>query len=323
MALVKKVLNKLNGLHYQQEYLCFSKEALAQPLHVYLTAEGQIIKDITDQHLFTGYNPLIITLAGESHSQLPVNITIIFAQKVFLPNDFFEQKAALATLSLRLMHTLLTDNFILYFFEGIKGHHHFIHPFYQYVIGLNNRLYNRKKGNVFLHNNLYKQVQIAYSVPRIISLITVGNGELYNLFPTDLHGPVNNEYYIGSLRYNGKACRQVEQSRKILLTEVNSEFYKAAYLLGKNHMQELRRKESFPFSAKVSPTFQLPVPLSALRYRELELIDSFTHGIHRLFIFKIISFQQVENSPSTLAHIHNVYATWRYNQHLPGNYLLR
>ena len=323
MKLVKKVLNKLNGLHYQQEYLCFSKEALAQPLHVYLSAEGQIIKDITDKHLFTGYNPLIITLAGESHSKLPVNITIIFTQRAFSPNDFFEQKAALATLSLQLVHTLSTGSHTFYFFEGIKGRHHFIHPFFQYVIGLNNRLYNRKKGNVFLHDNLYKQVQIAYAVPRTISLITLGNGNLYNVFPSDLHGPVSDEYYVISLRFNGKASRQVEHCQKILLTEINSEFYKAAYLLGKNHMQELKPKESFPFSGRVSPDFQLPVPLSALRYRELELLDSFTHGIHRLFIFKIISFQQVENSPSTLAHIHNVYATWRYNHHLPGNYLLR
>ncbi len=323
MRLVKKVLNKLNGLHYQQEYLCFSKEALAQPLHVYLAAEGKIIKDITDQHLFTGYNPLIIALPGESNSYRLSNITIIFTQKAFSPNDFFDQKAALATLSLRLVNTFSTGACIVYFFEGIKGRHRFIHPFYQYVIGLNNRLYNRKKGNVFLHDNLYKQVQIAYSVPRIISLITVGNGDLYNVFPTDLHGPVNNEYYIGSLRYNGKACRQVEQSGRMLVTEVNSAFYKAAYLLGKNHMQELKTKESFPLSNSVSRNFRLPVPLSALRYRELELLDSFTHGIHRLFVFKTISFQQVEDSPATLAHIHNVYATWRYNQHLPGNYLLR
>lgn len=323
MRLVKKVLNKLNGLHYQQEYLCFSKEALAQPLHVYLAAEGKIIKDITDQHLFTGYNPLIIALPGESNSYRLSNITIIFTQKAFSPNDFFDQKAALATLSLRLVNTFSTGACIVYFFEGIKGRHRFIHPFYQHVIGLNNRLYNRKKGNVFLHDNLYKQVQIAYSVPRIISLITVGNGDLYNVFPTDLHGPVNNEYYIGSLRYNGKACRQVEQSGRILVTEVNSAFYKAAYLLGKNHMQELKTKESFPLSNSVSRNFRLPVPLSALRYRELELLDSFTHGIHRLFVFKTISFQQVEDSPATLAHIHNVYATWRYNQHLPGNYLLR
>ena len=61
----------------------------------------------------------------------------------------------------------------------------------------------------FLPDNLYKQVQIAYSIPRNISLITVGQNDRFNLFPTDLHGPVNEDHYIISLRHEGKACQQV------------------------------------------------------------------------------------------------------------------
>jgi hypothetical protein len=188
---------------------------------------------------------------------------------------------------------------------------------------LNNQIYNRKKGNIFLNNNLYTQVQIAYSVPRIISLITVGSGGLYNLFPTDLHGLVNEQYYVSSLRHGGEACKQVENAGRIVISQVPSEVYKTVYALGKNHMQELKPKENFFFSESQSGVFKLPMPKSLLSYRELELAGSFEHGIHKLFLYKIISSQAVRKDPSTLAHIHNCYATWRHRKGLPGNYLLR
>ncbi len=88
-------------------------------------------------------------------------------------------------------------------------------------------------------------------------------------------------------------------------------------------MQALKSKDNFPFSESSSILFQLPLPQSVLYYRELELIESFVHGIHKLLLFKIISQQMIKSEPATLAHIHNCYATWRHNKGLAGNYLLR
>jgi len=181
----------------------------------------------------------------------------------------------------------------------------------------------KKKENVFLNNNLYKQVQIAYSVPRIISLITVSTGGLYNLFPTDLHGPLDEHYYISSLRHGGEACKQVETARRVVMSRIHSDAYKTVYGLGKNHMQKLKTKENFSFSESLSKTFNFPLPTSSLSYRELELVESFERGIHKLLLYKIISSQLVNKAPFTLAHIHNSYATWRHHNNLPGNYLLR
>ena len=79
-----------------------------------------------------------------------------------------------------------------------------------------------------------------------------------NLFPTDLHGPVNKNYYIVSLRQDGKACRQVMRTGNILITEVHCDFYKTAYALGKNHMQEMKEKREYPFGNLQSENFGLP-----------------------------------------------------------------
>jgi len=323
MQPLQKLLNKLNGLHYQQEYLCLAKESFQNPIHAYLVKDGEVIKDITNEHLFTGYSPLIFTLTSSDLKEPFSNIEIVYSQRSLQPNDHFKQRDALARLSLRLIQKQKMDNNEIYYYEGIRGQHHFISFFHQYIIGLSNRIYNKKKENVFLNNDLYKQVQIAYSVPRIISLITVGSGGLYNLFPTDLHGPVNEQYYVSSLRHGGKACTQVENARRIVISQVHSDVYKTVYGLGKNHMQELKSKENFFFSESLSNVFNLPLPKSLLSYKELELIESFEYGIHKLLLYKIISSQIVNKELSTLAHIHNSYATWRYNKGLPGSYLFR
>jgi len=325
MKVLKRILNKFNGLYYPQEYLCLAKESFQQPLHVYLIAGKQIIKDITNQHLFTGYSPLIFALYSSSVTELELTekIDIIFSEQCLKPNEFPEKKDAIACLSLKMVRRQSTGDMDIVYYEGIRGEHHFLSSFYQYIIELYNRFYNKKPGNVYLPGNLYRQVQIAYSVPRVISLLTVSDGKLFNLFPTDLHGTVNEQYYISSLRHEGKACRQVEASKRVVISQIHCDTYKTAYSLGKNHTQELRSKDNFPFGNINSSVFELPLPQSVLYYRELELLQSFEHGIHKLLLYKIVSRQMLSHEPATLAHIHNVYATWRHNKGLPGNYLLR
>lgn len=317
---LKKILTKLNGLHYPQEYLCFAKASLQFPIHVYLVKDKHVLKEITDQHLFVGYSPLVFAFPGRG---LPESIQLIFSQQLLVPNEIFRLKDAIASLDLAIIENPTPGDLDIVFYEGTRGKHHFLPGFHQFINRLYNELYNKKPGNVFLHDNLYKQVQIAYAVVRNISLITVGNNGLFNLFPTDLHGQINDQYYIISLRVGGKALEQAEKSGKLLITQVHCDAYKMVYGLGKNHMQELRPAEYFPFGQSRSVTFNLPLPEHTVLYMELELLDSFIHGIHKILLFTIVFRSQPQGQNSTLAHIHNSYATWRYKNGFPGNYLLR
>jgi len=345
MLILKKILNKLDGLHYPQEYLCFAKESMVHPLRVYLVNDKQIIKDITNRHLFVGYCPLVFAftdpdLLSESRplgpGGEPASLQLIFSQRLLLPNEIFSKRDAIASLDLQLIkkqpfenNSSLPDTLQdsvsrqVSYYEGINGTHHFLSGFHQFINRVYNELYNKKPGNVFLHDNLYKQVQIAYAVPRIISLITVGNNELFNLFPSDLHGQVDEQHYIISLRVGGKAGDQADMAGKLLISQIHCDAYKMVYGLGKNHMQELKSKENFPFVQSLSQTFKWPLPEHAVSYKELILADSFTHGIHKILLFKIVYSGQLHAQTATLAHIHNSYATWRYKNRLPGNFLLR
>lgn len=320
MKLVKRILDRFNGLRYPQEYLCFARGSFYQPLHVYLLAGDFVAEDITRQHLFVGYSPLVFTLAGEDR---PENLRLAFSHRLLSPNEVFEPEDALAWLEMKRIRQQKENGVCIHYYEGTRGSHEFLTPFQQRVIRLQNEWYNRKPGNVFLPDNLYKQVQIAYAVPRIISLVTVCADNLVNLFPTDLHGPIGDSHYIISLRTGGNALSQVEKTGRVLLSQVEAEAYKTVYRLGKNHMQEMKSPEQFPLSAHRSASLQWPLPEHTLLYREMELRDSFDAGIHRIMLFGVTNMHRAAAESGSLAHIHNSYATWRHNTGLAGNYLLR
>jgi hypothetical protein len=321
MIPVKKILHKLNGLHFAKEYCCLTKESITHPLHVYIVSFNRIIKDITNGHLFVGYCPLVFAIVSNPGHELTANIHLIFSERVLPPNASFSKKDAIASLDLQLVKKQVAGNRLIFYYEGIRGSHRFISAFHQFINSMYNQLYKKRPGNVFLPANLYKQVQIAYAVPRIISLITVKQNGLFNLFPTDLHGQVDETYYIISLRTGGLACAQVEAAGKVLIAQVPFHHHETVYQLGKNHMQPLKHISDFPFSASLSQNMGWPLADNFLAYHELELTGSFLHGIHKILLFKILYQYHPKKETATLAHIHNCYATWRHKRKLPGNYL--
>ncbi|MBK5277343.1 MAG: hypothetical protein JJE09_00620, partial [Bacteroidia bacterium] len=174
-----------------------------------------------------------------------------------------------------------------------------------------------------LSGNLLDQVRIAYCIPRIISIITVSDGTLINMFPTDLHGAVGEKNYVSSLRKGGLANTQVEKYNKIVISDVDTSFCKQAYALGKNHMHEMTDINAFSTYVERSAKLKLPLPKSVLRYKELSRIDSFDHNIHRIHLYEVIHAQTIESGKSTLAHIHQYYAQWRLDQSFPTQMILR
>lgn len=322
MRPVKQILSKFNGLHYSREYLCFAEGSLSQPLFAYIVKSHQVFKDITNRHLFTGYCPLVFVF---SESDLPVaheEIELAFSHSSILPNEKIHTKDVLAKLRLVKKQEQSAGDERIVYYEGIAGSHRFLTSFQQWIGGLINNWYNKRPGNVFLHNSLYRQVQVAYSVPRVISLITVKLDERVNLFPTDLHGRFNASYFLVSLRLGGKACEQVKHSRRILISRMASEKAGLVYSMGKNHMGDPKPENGFPFDKHVSAQMNWPVPEGALSALELELVDSNVQGIHEIFLFRILAETPFAQRSGQLVHIHNAYASWRFKKGLEGNYLI-
>lgn len=318
VLLLQKILHKLNGLYYPQEYLCFSLEKFRKPLHVYLCNDKEVIHDVSEEHLFIGYKPLIIALPFVNNN----NIRLVFSRSIIFEKAKINNNEILASLFLKQIQQVGTRDGNICYYECIHGSHRFVNTFHQWISALNNKLFSNKAGNIYLEGNLLKQVQIAYAVPRKICLITTGEDRKYNLFPTDLHGRMG-EHYIISLRTDGKACDQVVSTGKIVLSDIDAAYYKEVYALGKNHMKEQQSEEHFAFNGKYSENYHLPLPAYATSYKELELVSSVSHGIHKLLLFRIVNAKNLSDTGNTLVHIHNVYATWRHRNNIETEYYFR
>ena len=325
MKLLKRVLSRLSGYAYPQEYLCLSETPFTDPLFAYWVVNDIIVSEITQDHVFIGYHPLLFAFASTKLPALSDHSIVIlrFCPRALPVETLLNERDAIASLRLKRMGMQEIDGQITYCYQGIQGRHRFLPAFNQFMVQLHNWLYKHQTGNVYLDHGLYTQVQIAYALPRMISLITVGKENEYNLFPTDLNGQLNGGQYIISLRHEGKACEQVEATGRIVISTIEPSYCKEAYKLGKNHMQPLRTLEAFDFGNESSKLFGLPLPRPAISYRELELRDSFDCGIHRLLFFTIVNQEQNGSKSTNLSHIHNSYATWRCKHGMQGNYLLR
>ena len=322
------LLKLLTGLTIPQEYVCLGEE-LSNPLKVFLTnSQNHEYTEVTHCHLFIGYKPLIIALVfpiDQFPSPNDTEICLSLTQKVTINTHwrgFNTDSESISRLHMKKIMVQKMGSLSVGIYEGLFGEHKFIPTLNQKINTLLTRLRRKSSGNITLDGNLYSQVRIAYGIARKISLITVSDGSLLNLFPTDLHGPVGNYFYISSLRIGGEACNQVERSKKITISEIDVSYYQTAYRLGKNHMRQLTRKAEFDLAMEHSKIFHHPLPKGVGFYRELELIDQVDVGIHRLLIYKVIHALKIKDIIS-LTHIHQYYAQWRISKNLETRFLLR
>ena len=325
----KNYLKKLlTGLSISQEYICLDLAKYQCSVSVHLCALSTSI-DVTGCHLFLGYKPLIIgiPLATTSKEYQVVKgrdqIQLTFKTNESFPNILGINPIVLAKLDLKMIEKKNLGDHVIQFYEGMYGQHSFLNFINQFI---NRQRYNRRKSNasnINLIGNLYDQVRIAYSVPRIISVITVCEDELINMFPTDLHGTVDKKFYISSLRIGGRANDQVEKLKRVVISRVAASAYKQVYLLGKNHMQDIRQVTNFSIDKERSETYNFPLPEGVTGYSELKRIDSFDRGIHRIHLYEVVNSKRLREDPSILAHIHQYYAQWRMDRRLPTQMLLR
>ena len=311
------------------EYVCLTQDELTHPLKVFAGGKepGQFL-EVSDTHLFLGYKPLLIGIP------FPVNAPQVAGLKNEICMSFSERsesctsgsgwnvaKEKLASIQLFYFGQKYLGNSVVLLYEGKFATHQFLSWPHQKLNSIRLSLARQRTGNIDLTGNLYDQVRIAYAVPRTISIISLGQGNEFNMFPTDLHGPIGKECYAGSLRIGGKANQQVENHGNLVIAEVDSSWFKEAYALGKNHMKELQPKENFLIHGW-SEKFQLPLPPATLSYRELQWKESVDRGVHRIHFYEILNRKKITQGHS-LSHIHQYYAQWRLDHNLETRILSR
>jgi flavin reductase (DIM6/NTAB) family NADH-FMN oxidoreductase RutF len=277
--------------------------------------------------IFIGYKPVIFALPDNSNSLIAKEYCLNFISgaefdTVSKWNGYPTSRNSVARMLVSFPPVKFKTLPGLTLLRGEKGEHLFLKGLHKTMNLFRDKLIKDKPGNVDLPGNLHDMVRIAYSVPRIIGLVSIVEGSLMNLFPTDLHGQLDEKFYISSLRIGGYAQQQVEHGRKIVLCEIESDLFGEAYKLGKNHMKEFSPIRDFNLHASVSEKFGFPLPTGVLRYFELTVLESVDLGIHRIFLYKIENIVNVR-SGNTLSHIHQYYAEWRRRNGMKTDLLLR
>jgi hypothetical protein len=305
----------LLGTDLPNEYLCLKANSLPDGLSTVLVLGDDRI-DVTDRHFLLGYKPLLIGISALQAHEVPE------VEKATL--DFIAgSERTVASLNLLQVRRAHFGDDALSIFECTFGRHEFLGRVHRSI----NRLYESTKakpaGNIYLEGNLYDQVRVGYAHPRVIAVISLGEDNRFNLFPTDLHGSFGDRHYAGSLRIGGKACDQVQRLRRLVISTVNASSFRSTYLLGKNHMRELRDVGDFEVASFRSATFNLPLPKDVLGYRELERTDGFDVGIHRIHFYETVHRVIHPQESAALAHVHRYYAQWRADHGLSVPLLFR
>jgi hypothetical protein len=332
-AALKRRLRKLiTGLSVPQEYCCLEIEKMRHGLSVFMTCRhDDDCHDVTDLHLLLGYKPLIVGLPFEENStekfrdldQICLSLLVGNFKKDMRWHGFPSDSNSVARLILKKIGIRTLNSQSIIFYQGEYASHKFLNSSHQLTNFCLEKLKVRSPNNIGLPGNLHNQVRVGYAVPRRISIVTTSDGELMNMFPTDLHGPVGTNGYAGSLRIGGEASNQVEKYRKIVLSDVEVASYKQTYDLGKNHMQQLRTPQNFSVHAERSKSFGFPLPRSVIRYYELDAVDAVDFGIHRIHLYRIINRCTTKDETGSLGHIHQYYAQWRIDRGLDTELLYR
>jgi flavin reductase (DIM6/NTAB) family NADH-FMN oxidoreductase RutF len=315
----------LFGLTIPQQYICLSAEDFSDGLEITLSsredAPGRSVNPI-----FVGYKPVVFALS-EIYPKVGNEFCLTFHSRgKFRANSTWKGFSSDANAVARMVVKLLPVNFKslknLNLLQGVVSDHEFMSRLHQYLNSFRDKFRSNKPGNVDLPGNQHDMVRIAYSLPRTIALVSVSDGVRMNLFPTDLHGQINDDFYISSLRVGGQAERQVQEFRKIVLCEVGIESFRGVYSLGKNHMKEMSLPLDFELSSSFSEKFRFPLPKTVLRYFELTVEEFVDVGIHRIFLYRIENMVILQKG-KTLSHIHQYYAEWRKRNGLKTEMLLR
>lgn len=285
------------GTPFRHEYLCVAAEQ-HRPL---LMVRDQHGRDLTNQHLFLGYRPLVFGFWDEGLAEE--------LKLEWFPSD---ESLPIAGLTLRKAMEVPAGDGVLSLYEGTDVFQRFLPVHRQWQHRLRHRLATRND-EARLGPKAHDMARVAYALPRIISVASVVKDGQANLFPTDLNGPLGEGHYAVSLRKAGMAHRQVLQTGHLLLAQVDAWQAKDVYALGRNHMAPWRDINAIP-EAK-GEIEGGPVPEGVLRYRMLERTGGEDFGIHHIHIFRVVK-EEVIADGDTLAHIHRDYATWRWRRGL-------
>lgn len=151
--------------------------------------------------------------------------------------------------------------------------------------------------NFFLLPSIVEQSLIFFMRPRPLVLVGVDDGQHSNIFPMDLVGPIAPDRFALALRNTRKSVETVKRARRVALSRIAAADHRIAFRLGANHKVATMDHYTLPFKLSRSRLLSQPIPATALRVLEVDIHDYQSMGSHTLFVGRVVSDDQMDNSP--------------------------
>jgi len=280
---------------------------------VWLNGPG-ICRDVTYRHVMAAAQPLTLGVGLED----TYDPAIIGKGG---PSLEFREKGGknrlLGTISLRLIDVIPLGGGRLHLFR-VRDCRNYCLPrarlwaHYSYYAYRQRRARRRHAASAFrMVASELRSVFVFYICPRPVVLVSVSDGDLANIFPMDLIGPIDTRYFALALHSNSTAVPLMERAMRIALSSVPVEQTSIAYELGENHKRRSVDWAHVPFATTPSAAFGIPVPRFSLRVREMQIEAVRALGSHNLYLAKAVEDEHWADGLQ-LFHVHGIYQARRH-----------
>jgi|HubBroStandDraft_5_1064220.scaffolds.fasta_scaffold91394_2 flavin reductase (DIM6/NTAB) family NADH-FMN oxidoreductase RutF len=271
------------------------------------TVQGEF--DVTRAAVVASLRPLTIGVGLDAG----LNAAIEGAGTPALQFIDLESGRTVGSLELRHTRNWRAAETAIGLFEVQRGRHSCVRwPRRPWNRWLQNRVLrkNSDPNNFFMAPEAVQQQMIFYICPRPVVLVSVDDGDHSNLFPMDLIGPVCANRFTLALRSTSPSIAAMKSARRVALSDVPARDFAIAYKLGIHHKNVKVDWERLPFAIQRSRNFSLRCPATALRVRELEILDFDSIGSHVFFVTQIAS-EHWASEDTQFFHTSGIYQHFR------------
>jgi flavin reductase (DIM6/NTAB) family NADH-FMN oxidoreductase RutF len=149
-----------------------------------------------------------------------------------------------------------------------------------------------------------------FACPRPVALVSVVDGEVGNIFPMNLMGPVGNSHFSLALNSTRPVTSLLARAGEVALSSIPFQQASLAYELAKNHKREGVDWKRLAFGTRSSARLNLPVPEFSLRVREMRIEAVRNMGSHTLFLARILHDERWADGLQFFT-VHGMYQAWK------------
>ena len=219
------------------------------------------------------------------------------------------RRRLLGKLGLKPTHTIRAGKSAILVFEPSSASN-YCRPRLRLSLHFLLQMWKQRHSKIKLSQLEHRAMSALFICPRPISLVSVAEPGRASMFPLNVMGDVDEEYFAFALTASKIPAQFLSRARRFALSVTPIEQAPVAFALAANHNVSSIEFADLPFPTRLSHKLGLAVPIFSPRVREMEIESVHTVGSHSLFVARTISDERLAGGPE-FAVVHGLYQAWR------------